>query len=120
QSHRVTAERALRDYATFAAWELLANATDTIAPTVSAALAPVTAGAAATPYDALPGPAILMASAGGALRCAAQRDDASRWYFRLDFRDGSFTTAGATPPAQERSLVRATVDQQARTVYRPD
>jgi len=120
RSHRVTAERALRDYATFAAWELLANATDTIGPTLSAALAPVTAGVAATPYDALPGPSVLEASAGAALRCADQRDDASRWYFRLDFRDGSFTTAGATPSVEQRALVRSTVDQQARTVYRPD
>ena len=120
QSHRVTAERALRDYATFAAWELLANATDTVAPTVSAALAPAIAGAAATPYDALPGPAILISSAAGALRCTAQRDDAARWYFRLDFRDGSFTTVGASPSLQERAMVRATVDQQSRAVYRPD
>src|SRR5689334_2524236 len=36
--HRVTRERALRDYATFAAWDLLPNATDTIGPTLSAAL----------------------------------------------------------------------------------
>src|SRR6185312_14165487 len=120
QSHRVTAARALRDYATFAAWELLANATDTVAPTVSAALAPVTSGAAATPYEALPGPALLKASAGGALRCAAQRDDDARWYFRLDFRDGSFTTDGASPSADERLLVRSTIDREARTVYRPD
>ncbi|HEV2181391.1 MAG TPA: HAMP domain-containing sensor histidine kinase [Gemmatimonadaceae bacterium] len=120
RSHRVTAERALRDYATFAAWELLANATDTVGPTLSAALAPVTAGVAATPYDALPGPSVLAASAGAALRCADRQDDSSRWYFRLDFRDGSFTTSGATPPAQERALVRSTVDEQARTVYRPD
>lgn len=120
RSHRVTAERALRDYATFAAWELLANATDTVGPTLSAALAPVTAGVAATPYDALPGPSVLAASAGAALRCADHRDDASRWYFRLDFRDGSFSTIGAAPSVQERALVRTTVDQQARTVYRPD
>lgn len=120
RSHRVTAERALRDYATFAAWELLANATDTVGPTLSAALAPVTSGVAATPYDALPGPSVLAASAGAALRCADRQDDSSRWYFRLDFRDGSFTTSGATPPAQERALVRSTVDGQARTVYRPD
>ena len=120
RSHRVTAERALRDYATFAAWELLANATDTVGPTLSAALAPVTAGIAATPYDALPGPSVLAASAGTALRCADRRDDSSRWYFRLDFRDGSFTTSGATPPAQERAVVSSTVDAQARTVYRPD
>ena len=119
RSHRVTAERALRDYATFAAWELLANATDTVGPTLSAALAPV-AGVAATPYDALPGPSVLAASAGAALRCADQQDDASRWYFRLDFRDGSFSTVGAAPSATERALVRTTVDQQARTVYRPD
>lgn len=120
RSHRVTAERALRDYATFAAWELLANATDTVGPTLSAALGPVTAGVAATPYDALPGPSVLAASAGGALRCADPRGDASRWYFRLDFRDGSFTTAGAAPSPEERSSVRTAVDRQARTVYRPD
>ena len=120
RSHRVTAERALRDYATFAAWELLANATDTVGPTLSAALAPATAGVAATPYDALPGPAVIAASGGAALRCADPRDDTARWYFRLDFRDGSFTTVGAAPAPAERALVRTTVDQQARTVYRPD
>jgi signal transduction histidine kinase len=120
RSHRVTAERALRDYATFAAWELLANATDSLRPALTEALAPVTSGTLATPYDALPGPAVLAPTSADVLRCSDARDDANRWYFRLDFRDGSLATSGATPMQGERTLVRTTVDQQARAVYRPD
>jgi signal transduction histidine kinase len=120
RSHRATAERALHDYATFAAWELLANAADHLQPALTAALAPATGTTASTPYDALPSPEILAASAGDVLRCADARGDAARYYFRLDFRDGSFTTAGATPAPRERERAVAMLSRHARTVYRPD
>lgn len=120
RSHRATAERALHDYATFAAWELLAKATDNLQPALTAAFAPVTGLKAATPYDALPAPATLAAAGRDVLRCADPRDDATRYAFRLDLRDGSFTTGGATPSPRERAAARAVVAAQARSVYRPD
>lgn len=120
RSHRATTERALHDYATFAAWELLANATDNLQPPLAAAFAPVTGARAGTPYEALPAPEVLAAGAAGLLPCAAPAGDARRWYYRIDFRDGSVATAGAPPAAAERAATIALVTAQARTVYRPD
>ena len=42
RSHRATAERALRDYAYFAAYEILAGARDSVHDALAAALSPVT------------------------------------------------------------------------------
>lgn len=120
RSHRVTAERALHDYATFAAWELLASATDSLRPALTTAFAPVSGGLLATPYDPIPGPEILATSAADVLRCDDAATDAGRWYFRYDLRDDSFVTSGAQPMTGERALIQGAVSEQARMVYRPD
>ena len=98
-SHRATAERALHDYAAVAAWELVAGVNDELQTTLGTALAPVTRARATTPYELLPAPTALGATADGVLRCPSG-SDSSRFYFRIDFRDGSLATAGANvPPA---------------------
>src|SRR4029079_15817602 len=68
RSHRATAERALHDYAAVAAWELVAGVDDHMASTLGAALAPMTRVRATTPYELLPAPSALVASAEGVLR----------------------------------------------------
>lgn len=120
RSHRATAERALHDYATFAAWELLAKANDALQPTLAAAMSPITGSRAGGPYEVLPPPTVLAAASATPLPCARPGDDSARTFLRLDFRDGSLTTAGAPLPPSLRATLPALLTTQAQTVYRPD
>ena len=104
-SHRATAERALHDYAVVAAWELVAGINDELQTTLGTALAPLTRARATTPHELLPPPSVLAASSDGVLRCP-ETDDSSRFYFLIDFRNGSIATAGASvSPAMRQWLV---------------
>ncbi len=94
RSHRVTAERALRDYATVAAWEFVSASDATIDRSLAAALGPLTGTSAVSPYDSLPPPGALAASADSVFRCATAEAPAGR-YFSLDFRSGALLTSGA-------------------------
>ena len=78
RSHRVTAERALRDYATVAAWELVSASDEQLQRSLAAALGPVAGSPAASPYDSLPPPAALAASADSVLACGASGDRSGR------------------------------------------
>jgi signal transduction histidine kinase len=121
RSHRATAERALNDYAAVAAWELVAGVHDELQATIGAALAPMTRARATTPYEMLAAPSLLASSADGVLRCASPADDSARFYFRVDFRDGSLATdrSPSLPPPMRRWLID-TVTKHARTSYQPD
>lgn len=99
RSHRVTADRALRDYATVAAWEFVSASEERIDRLLGAALGPLIATPAASPYDSLPPPAALASSSDSVLRCHAPGDGA-RLYFLIDFRTGALSTTlggGAAP-----------------------
>lgn len=119
RSHRATAERALHDYAAVAAWELVAGVNDELQSSVAGALAPLTRARASSPYELLPAPAMLSASADNALRCPSPETDASRFYFRIDFRDGTLATAGATPSPAMREWLADTITAHGRSVYKP-
>ncbi|MFL5576585.1 MAG: sensor histidine kinase [Gemmatimonadaceae bacterium] len=119
RSHQLTAERALRDYAAFAAWELLADAGDNVRGTLARALGPAVEAKAASPYEPLPPPDVLAASSAGALRCERPADDAARFYFRLDLRTGALATSGAVPGAALRAWVADTVAADVRARYAP-
>ena len=120
RSHRATAEHALHDYATVAGWELVAGVNDELQSALGGAFAPVTRTRATTPYELLPAPAVLAAGADATLRCGASGGDSARFYFRIDFRDGSLATSGAAPSAAVRQWVLDTISSQARSVYQPD
>jgi signal transduction histidine kinase len=120
RSHRATAERALHDYATVAGWELVAGVNEHLQSALGGAFAPVTRARATTPYELLPAPAVLAAGADAALRCVDGASDSARFYFRIDFRDGSLATSGATPSAAMRQWLVDTISNQARSVYQPD
>ena len=120
RSHRATAERALHDYATVAGWELVAGVNEELQSALGGAFAPVTRTRATTPYELLPAPAVLATGAAAALRCGTAGGDSSRFYFRIDFRDGSLATSGATPSPGIRQWLLDTVSAQARSVYQPD
>jgi signal transduction histidine kinase len=107
RSHRVTAERALRDYASVAAHELLVSASEELDDLLAPALAPVVGSPGASPYDSLPAPATIAAALEAVPACA-EGADVGRFVFALDFRTGSVSTAGApSAPALREWLARA-------------
>jgi signal transduction histidine kinase len=120
RSHRATAERALHDYAAVAAWELVAGVNNELQSSLAGALAPVTRPRASSPYELLPAPAVLSASAENSLRCPSAAGDASRFYFRIDFRDGTLATTGATPTPAMRAWLTDTITAHGRSVYKPN
>jgi signal transduction histidine kinase len=97
-SHRVTAERALRDYATVVAHELLVSTGEELDELLGPALTPVVGSPAASPYDSLASPAAIAPLLEQLPACTGTAD-AGRLVFALDFRNGAVTTAGA--PASE-------------------
>jgi signal transduction histidine kinase len=108
RSHRVTAERALRDYATVAAHELLVSASEELDDLLAPALAPVVGSPGASPYDSLPAPSTIAAALEQVPACA-DGADAERFVFALDFRNGSVATAGAPAPAALRDWLSRSV-----------
>jgi signal transduction histidine kinase len=120
RSHRATAERALHDYAAVAAWELVAGVNEAVQSSLGGALAPTTRARATSPYELLPSPAVLAASADNVLRCANPSGDSARFYFRLDFRDGSLATSGAAMSPAMRQWVADTITTHGRNAYKPD
>ena len=89
RSHRVTAERALRDYATVAALELATASAEALGTRVSAALDPVVGSPAASPYDPLTPAATIAAMAADLLPCPGE-DSA---------RSSAFAASTCTPSA---------------------
>ena len=102
RSHRVTAERALRDYAAVAGWEFMGATADALDQALAGSLGPVLGTPAASPYDSLPqAPAVAGVSA-GLLRCPVPGAD--HIGFAYDFRTATLTTDGSTASAVRRWL----------------
>lgn len=120
RSHRATAERALHDYAAVAAWELVAGVNDELQSSLAGALGPVTRMRASSPYELLPAPSVLSPNSENVLRCPNPAGEAQRFYFRIDFRDGSVATAGAQLSAAMRSWLIDTITAHGRSVYKPN
>ena len=116
RSHRATAERAIRDYAKFAAWEFSVSAKEALYSTLAWAFGPTAVIEARSLDRPLPEPSILDQEKSSHLLCAR---DSSRYFFRLDLRDGSFVTSGATPQQSMRRWLLDTLPQNAKT-YKPD
>jgi signal transduction histidine kinase len=120
RSHRATAERALHDYAAVAAWELVAGVNEELQSALAGPLGTVTRSRAVSPYELLASPAVLGAAAGNTLRCPNTRGDSARFYFRIDFRDGSLATTGAPVSDAMRAWLADSITAHGRTVYQPD
>ena len=114
RSHRVTAERALRDYATVAAWELLTATDEQLQRAAGSALGAVAGSPAASPYDSVPAAAALSPAADSLLPCGASGDSA-RFTFAIDLRSGAVTTAGAPAPPSLRAWLLDSIGREART-----
>jgi len=120
RSHRVTAERALRDYASVAAWEYVANVQERLGSAASEILSPVTSVRASSPYELLAPPDLLTSPAGDVLACRASGGDSARVLFRVDLRDGSVALGGASPDSGFVTWLRDTVVTHTRLRYRPE
>lgn len=120
RSHRVTAERALRDYASVAAWEYVANVQERLGSAASEVLSPVTSVRASSPYELLAPPDLLTSPSRDALACRPGTGDSARVVFRVDLRDGSVSLGGATPDSGFTSWLRDTVVTHTRLRYRPE
>jgi signal transduction histidine kinase len=112
-SHRATAERALRDYAAFAAWQFSSEAATWVHQTARVTLHVIDpllrpAGTA----EALPLPGVLVRW-GDPNACGIGR--AARYAFRIDLPSGEWAVAGPQPPA-DRSMREALVARLAALV----
>ena len=114
RGHQATARRALRDYASFAAWEYGVSAKEHLANRFIWAFAGVKT--VAKPNRALPGPEAIGGERAAELRCPG--DSAGR-AFRLDLRDSTLVVSGAMSEAL-RAWVRDTVPAHVRASYRPE
>ncbi|HKG96000.1 MAG TPA: HAMP domain-containing sensor histidine kinase, partial [Gemmatimonadaceae bacterium] len=122
RSHRATAERAIRDYASFAAWEFTVNTKEVFHYNVSWVFSPVANLRVRSPHQALPAPSVLASEKTVELQCA---EDSARYFFRLDLRDdpaaaAAFVTSGDVPSAAMRAWILDTIPKHARGVYQPD
>jgi signal transduction histidine kinase len=120
RSHRVTAERALRDYASVAAWEYVANVHDRLGAAASEILSPLTSVRASSPYELLPPPDLLSPTTGDVLACRAGAGDSARVEFRVDLRDGSVSLGASAADSGFVRWLRDTVVTHTRLRYRPE
>jgi signal transduction histidine kinase len=120
RSHRQTAERALQEYAGFAARAYASTAEEGIRSEAAPLLAPLTGVRASSPFERLAPPNALAATAHAAFRCGDAERDRRRAYLRIDFRDGSLSTAGAPLTPRELRALAASITNHARASYAPD
>ncbi|MGH7720352.1 MAG: ATP-binding protein [Gemmatimonadaceae bacterium] len=126
RSHRATAERALRDYASIAAWDYGLSVKEMLWGAVTDAFYPLKR----LDVDAsrpLPPPSILYPAVHKAMPCAYgegadhgspghERED-GRSYFRVDMRSRELVISGAPMSAAMQRWVLDTVTTHARTVW---
>lgn len=113
RSHRATAERALHDYASFATWELSEHATrELLGAMIATFIGPVTRVDPADPAG-WPSPAEFRSTTahGGA---PFPYLGGARFFFRFDWRDSSFSTAGEAPSPAVARWVRDTIAAYGR------
>lgn len=124
QDRRATADRALREYAGFAAWEFASNAKEEMWMAMTELLRPAEQLAPKNPGEELPSPAILVAQSrrvAGCNGCALEIP--ASYYFRLDLNDSALAHvlaegAGArAPDLVERQWLRDTIVRHARDVF---
>lgn len=113
RAERTTAERALRDHASVAAWELRSAARDQVDGALGRVFGSVTGAASASTYEPLPALPARRASVPAPLACGEAPDAVWRTDFRLDLRTSEFLAEGAP---RSRSETRALTDAAQRFV----
>jgi signal transduction histidine kinase len=89
RSHRVTAERALHDYAAVAGWELMSATAGALDQALSGSLGPLLGTPAASPYESLPQAGAIAGASAALLPCPAAGPHVG---FAYDFRSATLTT----------------------------
>jgi signal transduction histidine kinase len=124
QDQHRTAERALRDYAGFAAWEFASNAKEEMWLAMTELLRPAEQLSPAHPSAPLPSPAMLVTQNRRVAHCKeCAFEIPASYYFRLDLNDSALTTILAEGPAArvsdrlEREWLRDTIAGHARAIF---
>jgi signal transduction histidine kinase len=120
RSERTTAEHALQDDASVAAWELRTAARKELDAAVARALGPLAGRVGVTPYEVLPPPATARAAASQELRCDDAGANGGRVYFRLDLRNGALATAPQEAAPRAEREVRRLALQFVRGIAKPE
>ncbi|HVF39598.1 MAG TPA: HAMP domain-containing sensor histidine kinase [Gemmatimonadaceae bacterium] len=118
RTHRAAAERALNDYASFAAWQLNQQASqELLSAMISTFIVPLTRVNAYDPAS-WPSPADFRAAS---LQppVPAKYMEGVRFFFRFDWRDSGMTVAGQTPSARVLKWVRDTVSRSPGRLETP-
>ncbi len=115
-SHRKTAERALKDHATFAAFEYTRLARKELEWHVWNALKPLIYFAPPDP-DALPTERQLQKSRAKLADCDCETAEYFRTYFAVDLKSGKTVWYGAKPGREIQAWVSDSVCAHARTSY---
>lgn len=116
RSNRSTAEKALRDYASFAAWGFALAAKQQMHEALHAIFRPVQRLDGVDAPATLPRPAVLAPYADEAARCGAcVSADSTRYFFVYDRRTDSLIVEGpGRPSAAEYAFVKDTVTPRSR------
>ena len=119
RSHRATAERTLRDYAKFAAWEYAQRARmNLLTTTVSSLIVPLSKVNPDDPEFRLPEPEYFAKVVRDRMMwCECM--DSVRFFFRYDWRSGTFATSGDAPDDVLR-WVKDTIAAHPRIFETPD
>ena len=126
QDQHATAERALREYAGFAAWEFASNAKEEMWVAMTELLRPAEQLNPSRVGAPLPSPEILAVQNRHIVQCkACAYEIPASYYFRLDLGDSTLTTVfgdgGDTrePGRLERQWLRDTITGHARDGFDP-
>jgi len=124
QDQRATADRALREYAGFAAWEFASNAKEEMWLAMTELLRPAEQISPSRIGAALPSPAMLVAQNRRVARCKeCGFEIPASYYFRLDLDDSALTTVlseapeARAPDRLERQWLRDTIAGHAGHVF---
>jgi signal transduction histidine kinase len=117
RSHRETAERALRDYAAVAAWELVGALGDELDAIAQPSLAPATTGRAASPFEPLLDPAAIASRAPVAATCPGEDGTT---FIAADLRNPGVRSAGAVIGPMQLQRIADLLAVDVRAHYRPE
>ncbi len=116
RSHRATAERTLRDYASFAAWEFTISAKDHLYSTLIWIFGPVAHEDPLMPHEPLKAPKVLARLMTKDFQCP----DSVRYYFRVDLPSKNLVIDGTAPSPAVQRWIADTVATDVALLYKRD
>ena len=116
RAQRSTAERALRDYAAFAAWQFTRSVREGLLSSINAVFRPLAAAQAQSSAEHLPPPSVLNHSNRHATACGCPVADTVHLYFRLELGTHRTTLACGAPASLAHSRSTDSVAAHARTL----